>query len=150
MLYSVRSFPSSYSFSGWLLFKTVMWHHLYCVFTNIHPLLINKHLSECLNFSSFSVYFHFSVRVIHFYSYFLSLSSYVLITFSTKNLDIFFVGNFFFSLNTKIKQNLGNHHADHGILMLAGWYFRFFWISEISSYLADAGTQWTCVKKLIK
>ena len=53
---------------------------LYCVYTNIHHLLIDKDFSECRNISSFTMcYFlylsskdlsNILVRVLHFYSYF--------------------------------------------------------------------------------
>ena len=39
----------SYSFAWWLLLKTVMWHHLYCVFVYIHPHLIKKDLCDFWN-----------------------------------------------------------------------------------------------------
>ena len=39
----------SSSFPWWLLLKKVTWHHLYCVFMYIQPLLINKDLHECRN-----------------------------------------------------------------------------------------------------
>jgi hypothetical protein len=60
-----------------------MWHYFYCVFAYFNPLLIDKDLLECQNISInfpcvfYTVYgFHqetasfFSVRIIHFYSYF--------------------------------------------------------------------------------
>ena len=50
---------SSCSFSWWLLFKTVMWHHLYFVFTYSYAILIGKDLCECWNIIiKFSYIFH--------------------------------------------------------------------------------------------
>ena len=39
--------PSSCSFPWWLLLGTVAWHHLYCVFTYIYSILIEKDPYEC-------------------------------------------------------------------------------------------------------
>ena len=51
------------------LLETVTWHHLYFVFTNICPLLIDIDLSECWNISSFSMcsfIVSFNQRSLHF------------------------------------------------------------------------------------
>ena len=74
--------PSSCFFPWWFLLKTVTWHHLYCVFTYIYFLLIEKNLFECRNIlvkfpCALFVYLClssedlliFSVRVSLFYSY---------------------------------------------------------------------------------
>ena len=44
-----------HSFPLLLLLKTVTLCHLYCVFTYIHPLLIEEDLSECWNIMSISL-----------------------------------------------------------------------------------------------
>ena len=41
--------PSSCSFPWRLLLETATWRHLYCVFTYIYSLLIDKYISECRN-----------------------------------------------------------------------------------------------------
>ena len=35
----------------WLLFETVTWRHLYCIFTHIYSLLIEKDICYCRNVS---------------------------------------------------------------------------------------------------
>ena len=72
--------PLSCFLPWWLFFKTLMWHHLYCEFTYVHTLLIDKDLCEhpniSINFPCSLLYMSFIqrtlrlIKAIHIYSYF--------------------------------------------------------------------------------